>query len=59
MHCMLMLFVHKDIKVNVDKVLDLFVAKKSRRMVLPNPLAITLVLFHSVSLFSVRSHSSH
>ena len=39
LNALLMLFVHKDIKVNVDKVLDLFAAKKSRRMVLANALA--------------------
>ena len=39
LNALLMLFVHKDITVNVDKVLDLFAAKKSRRLDLAIPLA--------------------
>ena len=39
LNALLMLFVHKDIKVNVDKVPDLFAAKKARRMVVATPLA--------------------
>ena len=39
LNALLMLFVHKDINVNVDRVLDLFATKKSRRMVLANSLA--------------------
>ena len=39
LNTLLMLLDHKDVKVHVDKVLDLFAAKKSRWMVLANLLA--------------------
>ena len=38
LNALLLLFVHKDIAINLDKIVDIFSRKKPRRMLLNDPL---------------------
>ena len=39
LNALLLLFMHKDIEINIDKVIDIFSRKKARRMLMTNPVA--------------------